>query len=692
MKHRKSLRAFLTTCALLVLVTAASAQEAFTPWHVAKIRTVTNVVPSPDGQRLAYVLSVPREPLKDPDGAAWAELHVVPAAGGAPLPFVTGEVNVSEPEWLPDGSAILFLAKREGDETRSLYLISASGGEARRVLTFASDITAYDLSPDASQVAFLARPAKPDRVKEVAKKGFNQEIYEEDVTDVEVYIAPLDKEGDDEVRPRQLTLDGSASEVSWSPDGKRLAVVLAPTPLVDDDLMHRRVHVVDAASGKVERNLENPGKLGHVAWSPDGREIAIITGEDIHDPAAGRLWVTEVAGGKWRDVLPGYEGHVRDFVWQTADRLAFIGDEGTETVLATIARDGSARRTLVDAGTLIMNELQVPSGGSSLVLLGETPRHPADVLVLREGESKPVRLTNSNPWLDKMRFAPQEVVTFKARDGLELQGILIRPLDVPEGTRVPLILTVHGGPESHDRNGWRTSYSLPGQVGAAQGFAVFYPNYRGSTGRGVAFSKLSQGDPAGKEFDDLVDAVDHLVSIGLVDKSKVGITGGSYGGYATAWASTYYTERFAAGVMFVGISDKISKLGTTDIANEEYLVHARKRPWENWQFFLERSPIYHAGKSRTPLLILGGTDDPRVHPSQSMELYRYLKLHGNTPVRLVRYPGEQHGNRRAASRLDYNLRMMRWFRHFLQEGGKELPDPALDYEAPKSAPTPTAGD
>lgn len=278
---------------------------------------------------------------------------------------------------------------------------------------------------------------------------------------------------------------------------------------------------------------------------------------------------------------------------------------------------------------------------------------------------------------------------YRARDGLELEGILIRPLDAIPGRRYPLILAVHGGPESHMSNGWLTHYSNPGQVGAAQGFAVFYPNYRGSTGRGVAFSKLGQGDPAGAEFDDLVDTVDHLVSTGLVDPGRVGITGGSYGGCATAWASTFYTERFAAGVMFVGISDKISKLGTTDIANEEYLVHARKRPRENWQFFLERSPIYHATKSRTPLLILHGQEDPRVNPGQSLELYRYLKLHDNAPVRLVWYPGEEHGNRRAAARLDYNLRMMRWFRHYLQGDGGAAPDPDLEYQ-PTNETTATA--
>jgi dipeptidyl aminopeptidase/acylaminoacyl peptidase len=303
------------------------------------------------------------------------------------------------------------------------------------------------------------------------------------------------------------------------------------------------------------------------------------------------------------------------------------------------------------------------------------------VFFLPAGASRLARATESNPWLASMRMAKQELVAWKARDGLALEGVLVRPLDEQPGRRYPLILTVHGGPESRDANGWRTNYSNPGQVGAAQGFAVFYPNYRGSTGRGVAFSKLSQADPAGKEFDDFVDAVDHLVNIGLVDRARVGITGGSYGGYASAWGATYYSDRFAAAVMFVGISDKISKVGTTDIANEEFYVHARKRPWENWQMALERSPIYYADRSRTPTQILAGKDDPRVHPSQSLELYRYLKLRGKAPVRLVWYPGEGHGNRRAASRLDYNLRLMRWMTHYLKGPGGDPPPMDIEYRS-----------
>jgi dipeptidyl aminopeptidase/acylaminoacyl peptidase len=187
-----------------------------------------------------------------------------------------------------------------------------------------------------------------------------------------------------------------------------------------------------------------------------------------------------------------------------------------------------------------------------------------------------------------------------------------------------------------------------------------------------------QGDYAGAEFDDLVDGVQALAARGLVDADRVGITGGSYGGFASAWGATALSEHFRASVMFVGVSDQISKFGTTDIPNEMYLVHARSWPWEAWDFYRERSPIYHAQKHRTPLLILHGKEDTRVHPSQSLILYRYLRTLDQAPVRLVWYPGEGHGNRKAAARLDYAHRLVRWMEHYITGPGGEKPPFVLE--------------
>ncbi len=176
----------------------------------------------------------------------------------------------------------------------------------------------------------------------------------------------------------------------------------------------------------------------------------------------------------------------------------------------------------------------------------------------------------------------------------------------------------------------------------------------------------------------IVERTAGLVSIGLVDKDKVGITGGSYGGYASAWGATYYSHRYAASVMFVGISDMFLCFALGDIPEELRLVHYLKYPWEDAELMRQRSPINHFQKCRTPLLILHGKSDTRVHPAHSLALYRAIKTYGKTPVRLVRYPGEPHGNRRTGSRLDFSLRLMRWMNHYLKGPGGDPPPYMLD--------------
>jgi dipeptidyl aminopeptidase/acylaminoacyl peptidase len=683
----------LTFCALTACLPflPPSPSEGLTPEHVARIASVGAAVLSPDGAHVAYTRSVPRTLFEGEDGAPWSELHVIELSTGAQRPFVTGEVNVRAIAWTPDSQGIAFLDKRKGDEHAALYVIPLRGGEARKAVELEKrSIAAFSLAPDGRRAALRATAPKGERDEKYEKQGFKQEVYEEDWRPDELWIAGL---FDDQAEPRRVELAGSVYQVEWSPVDERVAVSIAPTALVDDSYMRQRAWVVDAASGAVLARIENPGKFGSLSWSKDGARLALVCGADVHDPSPERLMVADAASGELTPLFPDDECSVVQAAWQDAHSLVYVAHRGVWSALEKVAPGAAAPEVLVGTGGPILHSLSLSDDGRSAAFVADTPGHPREVYWMRQGDAEPRRLTDSNPWLAELRLAPQEVVRYRARDGLELEGLLIRPLEregAQPGERVPLVLQVHGGPESHHSNGWLTAYSQPGQVAAARGMAVFYPNYRGSTGRGVAFAKSSQGDPAGKEFDDLIDAVDHLVAEGLVDERRVGVTGGSYGGYATAWCSTRYSERFAAGVMFVGIADKLSKVGTTDIADEDFYVHTLRRPWEDWQFFLERSPIYHADGARTPLLILHGKEDPRVDPGQSRELYRHLKLRGTAPVRLVYYPGEGHGNRQAASRYDYSLRSLQWLEHYLSGPGGAMPPFEIDYrpEEPEEAPEP----
>jgi dipeptidyl aminopeptidase/acylaminoacyl peptidase len=665
----------LLTCSV---ATAEQASKVITAENLATLQYVNQVQVSPSGEYIAYIRSVPREIYVEKDGKNWEELYLVNNKGEE-RPYITGKVNVKNIQWSADGSLIYFLAKMHDDKFTSLYQIPANGGQAQQAIVLENtSINSYALSADNKKVAILAKKAKEKSVKKLKELGFKAEVFEEELTNQLLYVVAL-TQSDKAVTPEAWDIKGYVSDVHFSPTGKVLLVKTQPTALIDDKYMKSKWHIVDIANKVVKTSFATEGKLGAAEFSYDGKYVALHGAQNKHDPANGRLFIANVSSGKVANWLPNFQGHVSDFEWSNKeDKLFFIANVGTKSIVATINPGSSEYKTIVAGGKFIASNLSISNSDKTVAVKANSSQHPTEVFILRD--KKQIRLTDSNTWLNDVALAKQESLIITARDGVEVGGVLIYPLDYKKGQRYPLIMSVHGGPESHDKDGWVTAYSRPGQLAAAQGYAVFYPNYRGSTGKGVDYSKLGQNDYAGKEFDDLVDLKNHLVNIGLVNEKKVGITGGSYGGYASAWGATKLTKHFAASVMFVGISNQLSKFGTTDISNEMHLVHARSYPWDKWQWYLERSPIFWVEQSETPLLIMHGKADPRVHPAQSMEMYRYMKVRGKT-VRLVYYPGEGHGNKRAASKYDYNLRLMRWMDNYLKHDNKPMPAHDLPHAA-----------
>jgi dipeptidyl aminopeptidase/acylaminoacyl peptidase len=647
----------------LIFPAAAQENKGLMPLDVAKIKRVADVMISEDGNNIAYLLYNPADPLKE-NKPADVELYVYRVDEEENVPFITRN-RVSDVAFRPGHGSITFLAKLENDENQSLYEIPLSGGEAVKVFSFKTSISDYHWASNGEKLIFIAEEEKDK--KEEDRLPYQPNVYEEDLTWNYGWVASVSHPDN----ARKINVEGHFHDVRWSPDGGKLAVAVAPSPLVDDMYMKQSVRIVDAETLNQTGFVNHKGKLGKMAFSPGGDKLAFIGGADIHDPIAGRLFVVDSNGGKPESLRPDYKGKFEEFAWTDNQKLSFISSESVWSAHGTIYADGSGWETKVLKEGPALKGFDLAKNGN-LVFIAETPKHPMEVYMMKNEETSPQRVTFHNKWLENKALGEQKIVSYEARDGLEIHGLIIKPLDYREGRKYPLITVVHGGPESHYFNGWLTQYSTVGQVGAALGYAVFYPNYRGSTGRGEEFLKSSQRDMAGKEFDDVVDGVDYLVKQGIADEDKVGVTGGSYGGYATGWFATRYTDRFAAGVMFVGISNNISKWGTGDIPEELYLVHARQRIWENYEFFLERSPIYYAGESKTPLLIMAGEEDTRVHPSQSIELYRHIKTRTDTPVRLVLYPHEGHGNRNSTAQLDYSLRQLRWFEKYLKDKSLEM--------------------
>jgi dipeptidyl aminopeptidase/acylaminoacyl peptidase len=660
-----------------------------TAFDVAKIRVVVAAEISPDGKQVAILTSVPRLP-SEPNGRAHSELSVIPFEGGETKILVPTPGTFSGPKWSGDSKSILFLSKRGDDKEARVWSVAAAGGDPKPLTPTGIAVKAFAATPDGKRLAFtedeLEDPARTGR----KKAGYVHEVYEEEWRAVKVRELELESG-----KIRTYDVPGSAFELGYNANGTKLCVTAAPTPSVDDSYMRKDVYVADVATGAVIKAIDPPGKMGNAAVSPDGQLVAAVIGVDEHDPHESTLVVADATKpAPYKVLTPSdYQGHVAQCLWYgSADILALV-HEGTESALGLFSAASAwssqepASNSIIkprarEAGAITRMSTDVNEG---IALVVSRPDHPAEAYAytLKAGAPPPKRLTNSNPWIGEGSIAKQEVIKWKASlDGQEIQGILIHPLQKPTKP-APLIVSVHGGPEAHDMNGWLTAYSLPGQVAAGKGYYVLHPNYRSSTGRGVAYSKLGQGDLANGEFTDILDGVDWLIAQGLVDKAKVGITGGSYGGYLSAWAATKWTSRFAASVVFVGVTDQVSKRLCTDIPMEDYLVHWKIWTDENHALVWDRSPIAHAKGSKTPTLICHGKDDPRVHPSQSLELYRTLKTRSEVPVRLIWYPGEGHGNQLRASRLDYSLRMMAWFDHFLMKGAKDLPPAEMEYEESK---------
>ncbi len=666
-------RPALMATALALPFTPALAQDVMTPEDVARIESTGAIAVSPDGTNIAYTRVHRPEVVQGEDNGTASQQLMLARGPMMATAYLPEDMRISGVDFTPDGSMITFLWTDSGGD-RAVYGVPVGGGAYRMLATVEdAPVYSYAFSPDGSQIYMLVGAAPDERRASERSAGFDAVIYEEEQSFNRMFVADVGMEVD--ASPRQIEVPGYVDSFDIAPDGSWAMITSAPTPLIDDSYTSKRPHILNLATGAIT-TVETPGKVGDIEISPDGSQLSMIAGVSDNDPADTTLHLVDTATGAYRALNAGAPEAAMDAEWMADGRLAAIIHTGVQSSLRFYSDDGDMLQD-VDTDGLILTSLE--QGGNLLTVEANSPSHPNE-LFLYDGNAFQ-RWTDHNPWLANIAMGEQRAYSYTARDGQVVEGVLVLPVGgIPEGG-APLIMDVHGGPEAHDSNGFNTNYSGPGQVAAGQGYAVFQPNYRGSTGYGTAFSLQHQGNYTDPEFVDIVDAKNALVAEGIADPDRVGVTGGSYGGYATAWSSTYFSEEFVAGVMFVGISNQISKIGTGDIPYEMYNAHAQSWPWDNWQEWLEISPIYYADRADTPLLIMHGDSDPRVHPSQSLELYRNITLRRpDTPLRLVFYPGEGHGNARTAAQYDYNVRMMEWFDTYLKTGNRdaEMPAPRPD--------------
>lgn len=685
MKHSASTGLVVWLAFGAALVAQRPIHGALTVEQEMRLHSVANAQLGDDF--VAFNVVVPR-PLADGPGGAYLHLGIIdrlasrnPGELPAPRWLVDGKQRAGAMTVRPGHKEVAYL--RAIDGAPQVVVQSIDGGDTK---PFASTpaVADYRWRPDGKAIAFTVLDAPPADRAAANARGFAPVVVDEDWRHLSLWMVEAGG------KPRRLTTGVTVFGLEWSPDGKQIACACAPRNLVDDSYMFQRLHVLDVATGALTKLVDNPGKLGAFAWSPDGQQLGYVTAADRNDPHAGSFATVEVQTGEVDLRVQPFSVESVHW-WQHADGKAhsalLVAALGTKSALLQVdVGKGRSEGMPFLRGRHAVTGMQVR--GDWVAITASTPEHPAELFVTRigDGDKRPTegyRLTDSNPWLADVTLGEQTVEKIRARDGLSIEGILIKPVGYQEGTRYPFVIVAHGGPEAHFSDGWVTSYSNWGQLLAARGYVSWYPNYRSSTGYGTAFCKHDHGDPMGKEFTDHLDAIEHFAAAGLIDKQRVGLGGGSYGGYTAAWAATRESEHFAAAVSFVPFVDIRTKWLTSDIPYEFLHVHYQEKwPWQQPGLLADRSPLTWAERCRTPLLLLGGTEDPRVHPSQPFMLYRAVKFATDTPVRYVQYPGEGHGNRSNVYRCDYALRALRWFDHYLGKGDqrrRELPPLDLPY-------------
>jgi dipeptidyl aminopeptidase/acylaminoacyl peptidase len=626
--------------------------DALTVEMIVDAREVVDVAVSPDGRRVAYVVRTPPEAS---EGIAYARsvIWLVPRTGGAPRQLTASDASSSSPTWTPDGKSIGFRSSRDGDSHRQVYVMPVDGGEPHRVTDAEASVSHFEWSPDGTKVAYTATRAQTKEERADAEAGRDWVVSDVRGAYEQLFVADV-KTG--EAKP-VTSRDKNVIGFRWSPNGQRFVVQMADRADIDAEMMYSGLFTVDATSGEAQPLAETAGKLGEMAWAPDGMHIAFLGATDIHDPTAGVLYVVPSGGGKPTALTEDYEGTGQALTWIDKSTILMHANEGTRTPLYRVTLAGK-RSKVIDGP--ICRTVNLAADHRSLACAGETSRHPRELFVGDLGRPKLARLTFSNPELERARIGDREIVRWKAADGLEIEGVLTKPVGYEAGKRYPLAVLVHGGPEGVSLDGWNTRAGYPTQLFASHGYVVLEPNYRGSQGRGVAFGKADHNDLGGKEFQDVLAGIDHLVAAGLVDGARVGMGGWSYGGYFSGLAATKHSARFKAAMVGAAITNWVSFSGTSEIEHENSLVHWNLWPYDDYPLAWDRSPMAHVDKSKTATLIVHGGDDTRVPPGQANELYRALR-HKKVKTEVVYYPREGHGLGERAHQLDFAQRWLDWF-------------------------------
>jgi len=625
---------------------------------------------SPDGSRVAY-LAAETKMEKDKPWKSMTQLWLVPTAGPASLArqYTRGEESVSGVQWSPDGKLVAFLmnAGEEKDKKQQVWFMYVDGGEPWQVTKHKSGVRSFEFSPDGKTLLLVATVPEPEDQEKRMKNKDDAEVVDHDMKMAQLWTWNVSA-GDE----KQITKgDFTVSDPHWSPDGAHITFTSNPTPRLDDGSL-QTAWVLDVASGK-QRKVSDTTDFTHTArWSPDGKWIAYLVSRAAPFNQTN-LFVASADGGKARKLTEAFELNAGEPVWAPDGKTVYFSSNTRESVeiFAAEVSAGSIRQLTEKPG--VINLAEISANGLTAVGTWSDPDHPAEVF-RSDLKFRAIQLvTNQNAWLDEYALGSTGVEKWKSsKDGMEIDGIVTKPVDFDASRKHPFLLNPHGGPTGASL----LTFNPTEQILAANGYLILEPNFRGSTGRGDTFAGANQNDWGDGDYKDDMSGVQAMVDRGWADAERLGAFGWSYGGYMTMWIDTQ-TDKFKAISPGAGLPDLYSMYSQTDIHRYMTMFFDNKEPWDNFQEYWDHSPMKYIENVKTPTMILHGQSDTRVPIPQSEEFYRGL-YQRHVPVEYVTYPRENHGFVEPRHIQDRWQRYLVFFGKYLNNPPRTEPKDVLD--------------
>jgi dipeptidyl aminopeptidase/acylaminoacyl peptidase len=622
---------------------------------------------SPDGSRVAYTVSEVKME-KDKEWKNVSQVWVVPSSGGKARQYTRGDKSGSAPEWSPDGSVIAFLSDREKDGERQVWMMMADGGEAWVVTSHKGGVSGFRFSPDGKQLLLTAtdQPSKDEEDRKKVKD--DTMVIDHDIKMTHLWLWNIEKKDEKRLTEGNFTV----SDPQWSPDGTRITYTTRPTPKADDGGLSD-IWMLTVASGEKKKVLDDSGSSDNARWSPNGEWIAYTGSSDRGSGvSATYLYLLPSSGGSAKQLTAKFDLNAGTPVWSRDGRTIYFSTNALEAIVVYSVDVGAATVLQISrpGGTTGISEIS--RDGKTIVGTRSGPGQPTELYRTGPDFASFTPLTDHNSWLRDYALAETQIVKWKSKDGMEIEGLLTKPVGYESGRKVPLLLNPHGGPTGASLNNFNGTV----QVLAANGFAVLQPNFRGSTGKGLAFAQANKNTWGKGDYEDCMTGVDAMIANGIADPDRLGAFGWSYGGYMTFWILTQ-TDRFKAVSPGAGLTNIYSMYSQNDIQRYLRWFYSDKSPWDAQELYWDRSPMKYVNNVKTPTMIMHGQVDTRVPIAQAQEFYQALKER-HVPVEFVVYPRENHGFTEPRHQMDRVRRYVRFFSKYL--GAPLVTEPAAQAE------------